>query len=803
MKRLFILIAVCMIGMVLPQRMLAAEYTFNNLKITISDDGQNVIIESDEVGALKNANFNPKPEAIQAIAEATGEIKFKGQFNQEDLDRLKSIKIRGTDYVCCVQKKVDMSQAEFPQSYQQMTFKNWASTLEEAITSQYADNNISNDIFQDCKSLTKVNFLAGTVKGFTDHKEETGYATGLNVTIGKGVTSIDGNAFMRCDVLTTVTFDKDYSGGETPKDLTIGQSAFQDCTNLTGIEFPNRVTNIGPSAFKEAGTSVDEFSVSFERREVSQGASVDYDVDLTIGASAFQNCTTLKTLSLPIRLTTLGDNVFAGTTNLTTVEIREDLEDARLTVIPPGAFLDSGISTITIPRSVTLIRTGAFQECFDLESIYFQESHQNPQPDLVIETRAFAGGDEHKYKLKDVFVNIDPKKRKLICEYDAFNFTSLVGQTDITSGQMATLHFSEDYWDYYAGDWKKGVSFTQTALNSFKDGCDPTKNALEGESMNDQSKKGTNDQIHASNGRIPNMSPGNGWHQFARTDTGIDIIIEKGTDFRTYSTEVALVKPSWMHIYRVTNFDDGFKENSNASSREEADAATKVATTEEIVVGVDVANCIPLNTGVIRVDFIKNDAIYYIMEWEDLKSAGITYNDAWEYPYQDDLDKDKVNFMKPTTTPENNPEVTYIYPVERNENGDITHRVFGLKKVQKEDGSITGEFLRAKRNTKMARNRAYLSLPAGLFHWEDESTSSGQGATGTIPNNSTNNSKISLIIDTDFDLGIDGGITTEIKEAIEAEMYKNDSFYTIQGIKVAKPTTKGVYIRNGKKIYIK
>ena len=43
----------------------------------------------------------------------------------------------------------------------------------------------------------------------------------------------------------------------------------------------------------------------------------------------------------------------------------------------------------------------------------------------------------------------------------------------------------------------------------------------------------------------------------------------------------------------------------------------------------------------------------------------------------------------------------------------------------------------------------------------------------------------------------------QIINAIEEDMYKNDSFYTIQGVKVSKPTTKGVYIHNGKKVYIK
>ena len=60
-----------------------------------------------------------------------------------------------------------------------------------------------------------------------------------------------------------------------------------------------------------------------------------------------------------------------------------------------------------------------------------------------------------------------------------------------------------------------------------------------------------------------------------------------------------------------------------------------------------------------------------------------------------------------------------------------------------------------------------------------------------------------VFIDTDFDLGLNNGIATAIQQVIEQDMYKDDTFYTLQGVKVSKPTTKGVYIHNGKKVLIK
>lgn len=896
MKRLFLLIAVCMIGMVLPQKMLA-ETVYGSegdvLYITTSDDGKTVTINSKQAGALwallEKGEPHVKNPVINAIKTVTGKgskIVFTGEFCGDDLKKLqKTDGPEAGQYDCCVQETVDMENTTFkkrinlddamdayrikvkmddfghgpdfvfedvsnerinevfnskastanvngvhegdvavfeksPQekvfyqynngqwgpteqpffasldrlescvnnawekyagamvdgqptifqyktdptdhqnkwlplasdhAYEDMTFKYWGSKVKTAITSKNmtADDTFPTNLTENCSALSDLTLSSGSVTTLGGDPPLT------TVTIGKDVRSLGGQQLFSRDNIKSHLETIVFKPGGT-ESLVIGEDCFMGCRNVTSnITIPARTTEIRTQAFKDfgpdpSGDSTDPFVISFEDTETNPSQLSTFVKD------AFQNC---------------------------------------------------GITSLVVPSGITEIQGEAFYQCYKLQSITFGETsrvgNDGKQLPLTIREKAFAGGNEGKYKLKDVFVDVNPNTRKLICEYDAFPFVALVGQTDVASEQMATLHFKEDYWDYYAGNWKKGLTFDQSTLDCIKDGCDPSKTGAQMQNMDFKGHTPEELETLINTGYIPGKSPANGWHQFARTNTGIDIIIEKGKDFRTYSTEVALVKPSWMHIYRVTNFDDGFETGKDPSSREDADAATKVATTEEIVVGVEgIANCIPLNTGVIRVDYVANNSIYYIMEWKDLKSAGIEYDDSWEYPYVDDNTKTKVNFMKPTSTPESNPEFTIIGPVEKDERGSITHRVFGLKKVQKDNG-ITGEFLRAKTNTKMARNRAYLSLPADLFHWIDESTSSTQPATGTIPANNTNNAKISLIIDTDFDLGLNNGIATAIQQVIEKDMYKDDTFYTLQGVKVSKPTTKGVYIHNGKKVLIK
>ena len=649
-----------------------------------------------------------------------------------------AILVGGKEYVFHNGSWVEDSQSggdDDEYDYTQMTFGNWKNTVEEIITSKYAEGQMASQLCSECTQLKKITLSAGDF-----------------ALMSNGSASTLGN----------------------------------NLNNLQEVNIKADVTTLTPSMFSGM-TSIT--TVNFE----------DGDKNLTIGESCFDGCTGITSLTIPARLSSMGKRAFAGTKGVSSLSLPAN---SRLTVIPEQAFYQCGNNTeaafdITIPRSVTEIQKQAFGDMARLNKVRF--TGQKGDPDLIIRDEAFAGGDgsEDKSTLSDVYVDINPDDRKLICEYHAFGYVPMEGQTSVENlSQLATLHFNEDYWDYYAGNWKKGITFDQNALNSFKDGCNTSRGFPE----SDKSMIGTNQQIHESDGKIPDKSPANGWQQFAKTDTGIDIIVPVGKFYRTFSTPSALVKPDWMKIYRVKEFSDGFIDRvSNASSATEADAATKQAFTEELTPTVTDSNnktynIIPLNTGVIRVDVRETEAIYYFLELERT-SAASAYNENLECPYSET--GDKVNYMYPTK----GDEVT-IGPTEKSGN-TITYRIFGLLKTT--TSGVVPQFSRAKVGTKLGDHRAYLRLPADVFHWRDEKNGSSQDATGNdvvVDTRANAYSKISLFFDEDIE-ELGGGIATAIINSIEEDMYKNDSFYTLQGVKVAKPTTKGVYIHNGKKILIK
>lgn len=82
----------------------------------------------------------------------------------------------------------------------------------------------------------------------------------------------------------------------------------------------------------------------------------------SIGKGAFANCTSLTSVSLPSGLTSLGNTAFKNCTRLSSVNI-----PSSLSAIPAGAFQGcAALTAVTIPGTVTAIGTNAFQGCPNL-----------------------------------------------------------------------------------------------------------------------------------------------------------------------------------------------------------------------------------------------------------------------------------------------------------------------------------------------------------------------------------------------------------------------------------------------------
>ena len=135
---------------------------------------------------------------------------------------------------------------------------------------------------------------------------------------------------------------------------TIGEHAFETCTNLTSVTIPDSVTAIGEHAF-EACTNLTSVTIP--------------DSVTTIGEHAFEACTNLTSVTIPDSVTAIGEHAFEACTNLTSVTIPDSV-----TTIGEHAFeACTNLTSVTIPDSVTTIGEYAFEVCTNLTSVYIYD----------------------------------------------------------------------------------------------------------------------------------------------------------------------------------------------------------------------------------------------------------------------------------------------------------------------------------------------------------------------------------------------------------------------------------------------
>ena len=135
-------------------------------------------------------------------------------------------------------------------------------------------------------------------------------------------------------------------------------SGFQNCSTIRTISLPDTVAVFGTDAF--AGSSLESITIPDELTVISTGA--------------FRNCKNLTTVTFKNtnQVITINDYAFANDYSLTTFQFHKI---THLTTIGKEAFLDCiGLSSVFFPNSFTTLESYAFQDCKNLTTIYFPAS---------------------------------------------------------------------------------------------------------------------------------------------------------------------------------------------------------------------------------------------------------------------------------------------------------------------------------------------------------------------------------------------------------------------------------------------
>lgn len=141
----------------------------------------------------------------------------------------------------------------------------------------------------------------------------------------------------------------------------IAQEAFgKDGLNLptnaltTGVRLPNTLEEIGDKAFIRC--------IALAEVEIP-------DSVIVIGAEAFYGCKKLERVKLSSMLYELSSQAFCGCQKLEYLTLPSNLK-----IIGDGAFMSSGLKTVTIPDGVTRLEDEVLEDCLSLAEIRFPKN---------------------------------------------------------------------------------------------------------------------------------------------------------------------------------------------------------------------------------------------------------------------------------------------------------------------------------------------------------------------------------------------------------------------------------------------
>ena len=294
--------------------------------------------------------------------------------------------------------------------------------------------NIEQHAFYDCSSLTSIiwnatNYtspssysyspfydICSQINSFTfgeDVKSIPAYLCyGMeklqSITLPSSVISIGSYAFSSCSKLTEVTI---------PNSVTdIEQHAFYDCSSLTSVIW-NATNYTSPSSylyspFYDICSQINSFTFGEDVKYIpaylcfgmKKLPSIILDNITSIGHCAFENCSSLNSITVPKNVTTMGANpfcnciglhsiewnaksctvysdneyvypIFYGCENVESVTFGENVETIPTYLCYGMKYLPS----IAIPNSVTDIEQNAFDDCSLLTSVIWNaKNHNNP-----------------------------------------------------------------------------------------------------------------------------------------------------------------------------------------------------------------------------------------------------------------------------------------------------------------------------------------------------------------------------------------------------------------------------------------
>jgi len=275
------------------------------------------------------------------------------------------------------------------------------------------------------------------------------------------ITQIANGAFSNAVKLNTVKLSANLK--------TIGRMAFNNCSSLTELEFPESLEIIDETAFVSSGLVSVKLpknltrlgQLAFTRCESLTSVNIPSDIQI-LEPRIFEGCTALQTVELEYGLQFISDSMFLRCSALREISI-----PSTVTTIG-SAFANSGLTSIIIPDGVTVIDHTTFYGCKNLLSVTLPEGLK------IIDSRAF----ENCEKLKAISIpsTVTAIGASAFANSGLTKITFVEGLTKLTANilfgctNLAEIIIPESVTAISAGALLNCTSLTNITYNGTADG---------------------------------------------------------------------------------------------------------------------------------------------------------------------------------------------------------------------------------------------------------------------------------------------------------------------------------------------
>jgi len=250
------------------------------------------------------------------------------------------------------------------------------------------------------------------------------------VKLSSGIQTIGEGAFEGCGNLRAISMP-------TNIHTSIGMNAFKNCSSLTAVDIPSGVSLINKGAF-EGCTRLSSLTIPFVGSEVGsrnnlntfdyifngnvpsslKTVTVTNEVSLpekafagcknissitvnnevkTIGASAFDGCSSLRGFNIPSGITSIDDYTFRGCSSAAEITVPDSVQGIGMAAFDGCRALNS----VNIPNGITEIKDYTFRNCASLINIVIPDTVENIRKDVL-------AGCSRLHTIKIPFVGANP-----------------------------------------------------------------------------------------------------------------------------------------------------------------------------------------------------------------------------------------------------------------------------------------------------------------------------------------------------------------------------------------------------------